>query len=100
MVRAVEVKGHTPGHSAYRIGTGASSVLYIGDSMHHHVISVQKPDWTIAFDTDAATAAASRASLLAEVATSGQRIYSVHFPFPGLGRIEKRGEGYAWVPEQ
>lgn len=99
MVRAVEVKGHTPGHSAYRIGTGASSLLYIGDSMHHHVISVQKPEWTIAFDTDAAAGAASRATLLADVAASGQRIHAVHFPFPGLGKIEKRGEGYVWVAE-
>lgn len=100
MVRAVEVKGHTPGHSAFRIGSGATSLLYIGDAMHHHVISVQKPEWTIAFDNDAATGAASRASLLAELAASGQRIYSVHFPFPGLGRIEKRDETYVWVPEQ
>jgi glyoxylase-like metal-dependent hydrolase (beta-lactamase superfamily II) len=35
IVKAVEIKGHTPGHSAYEIGTGADSVLYIGDSMHH-----------------------------------------------------------------
>jgi glyoxylase-like metal-dependent hydrolase (beta-lactamase superfamily II) len=100
MVRAVEVKGHTPGHSAFRIGTGTSSVLYVGDAMHHHIVSVQKPEWTIAFDSDGATGAASRASLLAELAASGQRVYAVHFPFPGLGRIEKRGEGYAWVAEQ
>jgi glyoxylase-like metal-dependent hydrolase (beta-lactamase superfamily II) len=100
MVRAVEVKGHTPGHSAFRIGSGANSLLYISDALHHHVISVQKPEWTIAFDADAAAGAASRASLMAEVAASGQRIYSVHFPFPGVGRIEKRGEGYAWVADQ
>ncbi len=100
MVRAVEVKGHTPGHSAFRIGSGANSLLYIADSLHHHVISVQKPEWRIAFDVDAETGAASRASLLEELATTGQRIYAVHFPFPGIGRIEKRDEGYVWVAEQ
>lgn len=99
IVRAVEVKGHTPGHSAFRIGSGSNSLLYVGDSMHHHVVSVQKPEWRIAFDSDSATGAASRASLLAELATSGQRIYAVHFPFPGVGRIEKRDEGFAWVAE-
>lgn len=99
LVSAVEVKGHTPGHSAYRIGTGTSSLLFIGDSLHHHVVSVQEPEWHIAFDADRVTGAASRASLLAEVAASGQRIYAVHFPFPGLGRIEQRGESYAWVAE-
>lgn len=99
IVRAVEVKGHTPGHSAYRIGSGANSLLYIGDSAHHHLVSVQKPEWTVAFDSDAKAGAASRASLLSDVAASGQRIYAVHFPFPGLGRIEKRGEGFVWVAE-
>ncbi len=99
IVRAVEVKGHTPGHSAFRIGTGSNAMLYIGDAMHHHVVSVRKPEWPIAFDSDANTAAASRASLLAELAASNQRIYAVHFPFPGVGRIEKRGEEYAWVAE-
>lgn len=99
IVRAVEVKGHTPGHSAFRIGSGGNSLLYVGDSMHHHVVSVQQPDWRIAFDSDGATGAASRASLLADLAASGQRIYAVHFPFPGVGRIEKREEGFAWVAE-
>lgn len=100
MVKAVEVKGHTPGHSAFRIGTGSNALLYIGDAMHHHVVSVQKPDWHISFDSDARTGAASRAALLEELASSGQRIYAVHFPFPGLGRIQKGEDGYRWVPEQ
>jgi glyoxylase-like metal-dependent hydrolase (beta-lactamase superfamily II) len=61
VVKAVEIKGHTPGHSAYQIGSGKDSVLYIGDSMHSYVVSVRKPLWKIAFDSDQSTAAASRA---------------------------------------
>jgi glyoxylase-like metal-dependent hydrolase (beta-lactamase superfamily II) len=99
VVKAVEIKGHTPGHSGYRITSGNDSLLYIGDAMHSSIISVQKPDWPMNFDSDQKTGAASRESLLAELASSGQRVYAVHFPFPGLGRIEKRGEGYVWVPE-
>lgn len=98
-VQAVEIKGHTPGHSGYRVGTGADGILYVGDSMHHYVVSVQQPDWTIAFDGDAPTAQASRAALIAQSAANGQRIYAVHFPFPGIGKFEKKGEGYAWVAE-
>ncbi len=99
VVKAVELKGHTPGHSGYLITSGQSSLLYIGDLMHHSVVSVQKPDWTINFDGDAHVAEASRAALLAQAATDGQRIYAVHFPFPGLGKIERRGEGFVWVAE-
>ena len=99
LVKAVEIKGHTPGHSGYQITSGADSLLYIGDAMHSSIISVQKPDWPMSFDGDQKVGAASRATLLAELATRGQRVYAVHFPFPGVGRIEKRGEGYVWVPE-
>lgn len=99
VVTAVEIKGHTPGHSGYRITSGQDSLLYIGDSMHHSVVSVQKPEWTIAFDGDNATATASRVALVNELAASGQRVYAVHFPFPGVGKFEKRGDGAVWVPE-
>lgn len=99
VVRAVEVKGHTPGHSAYRITSGSDSLLYVGDSVHHSVISVQKPEWPMGFDTDQSTGAQSRAALIADLAASGQRIYAVHFPFPGLGKFAKRGDGYVWVAE-
>lgn len=98
-VTAVEVKGHTPGHSAYRISSGAQSLLYVGDSMHHSIISVQKADWPMAFDSDQKAGAASRAALVADLARNGTRVYAVHFPFPGIGKIEQRNDGFVWVAE-
>jgi glyoxylase-like metal-dependent hydrolase (beta-lactamase superfamily II) len=98
-VKAVDIKGHTPGHSGYLITSGDQSLLYIGDTMHHYVISVQQPDWTIAFDGDAPTAQASRKNIIESSAASGQRIFAVHFPFPGLGKFAKQGDKYVWVAE-
>lgn len=99
IVTAVDIQGHTPGHSAYKILSGTESILYIGDSMHHHVISVQKPEWVIAYDHDSGKASASRAALIAQAAADGQRIFAVHFPFPGIGKFEKRGDVHVWVAE-
>jgi len=99
VVKAVEIKGHTPGHSGYLIGTGPDSILYVGDSMHHYVVSVQKPEWTISFDGDNKTATASRVALLNDLAAGGQRVYAVHFPFPGVGKMEKKGDTVVWVAE-
>jgi len=98
-VRAVDIKGHTPGHSGYLITQGPDSLLYVGDSMHHYVVSVQKADWPMNFDSDQAQGAKSRAALIADSAAKGQRIYAVHFPFPGVGRFEKQGDGFVWVAE-
>jgi glyoxylase-like metal-dependent hydrolase (beta-lactamase superfamily II) len=99
VVKAVEIAGHTPGHSGYLITSGQSSLLYVGDAMHHFVVSVQKPEWVVKFDTDSSAAAASRSALLAQSAASGQRIHAVHFPFPGLGKIERRSGELVWAPE-
>lgn len=97
-VSAVPVDGHTPGHSAYEIASDGERLLYIGDSAHHHVISVQRPGWTIAFDGDAPLAEDSREALLARLADEALTIASPHFPFPGLGRIERRDGDFVWVP--
>ena len=100
LVKAVDIAGHTPGHSGYMITSGQSSLLYVGDAMHHSVISVQKPDWPNGFDGDQKLAAESRSMLLARSAASGQRLYVVHFPFPGIGTIKRRDDGsFVWAPE-
>ncbi|MEQ1580855.1 MAG: MBL fold metallo-hydrolase [Steroidobacteraceae bacterium] len=98
-VKAVEIKGHTPGHSGYLITSGDQSLLYVGDMVHHSVISVQQPDWTIAFDSDAATAQATRKEVIAASATSAQRVYAYHFPVPGMGKFEQMGDHYMWKAE-
>ena len=99
MVTAVVDDGHTPGHSAYLITSGDERLLYIGDTAHHFVVSVQRPEWTIAYDTDASLAERHRRELLQRAADENTRVYAVHFPFPGLGRFEARDGNFVWVPE-
>jgi len=98
-VTAVALEGHTPGHSAYEIASGDERLLYIGDAAHHYIVSVQRPDWTIGYDQDAPKAEAARRALLKRAADGDLRVYAVHFPFPGLGRVKAQGDAYVWVPE-
>jgi len=99
IVKAVELKGHTPGHSGYRIGTGADSVLVFGDALHSYVISVRRPAWVVAFDGDRPRGAATRVTLVNSSAASGQRLFAEHFPFPGIGKIVADKDGTTWQPE-
>ena len=99
IVKAVELKGHTPGHSGYRIGSGSDSLLVFGDTMHSYLVSVRKPAWLVAFDADRELGATTRVTLVNSSATSGQRLYSEHFPFPGIGKIVKGKDGASWQPE-
>jgi glyoxylase-like metal-dependent hydrolase (beta-lactamase superfamily II) len=100
IVKAVAIRGHTPGHCGYLITARRVSLLYLGDAVHHFVVSLRKPQWPNAFDGDRETAQASRSNLLNDLARSGQLVYAVHFPFPGLGKIQRQGDGYVWVPKQ
>lgn len=98
-IKAVPLAGHTPGHSGYEIVSGTDRLLYIGDAMHSPVLSVQRPDWVNTWDSDGPAGVATRQGLLERGASDGGRIYAVHFPFPGLGRFQRRDDGFVWVPE-
>ncbi|MGZ8219998.1 MBL fold metallo-hydrolase [Methylomagnum sp.] len=99
-IKAVPLAGHTPGHSGYEIVSGTERLLYVGDALHSSIISVQRPDWVNAWDTDSAAAVATRQGLLERGATGSLRTYGVHFPFPGLGRFERKDDGFVWTAER
>jgi len=98
-ITSVDIPGHTPGHVGYEIASGADRLLYIGDAMHSSVVSVQRPEWTNAWDENDAAAIASRQALLERATSQNLRLYAGHFPYPGIGRVQRRGDGFVWVPE-
>lgn len=93
-VEAQDTAGHTPGHVAYLIADGQNQLLYTGDLMHHWVLSVEHPDWTVGYDNDAVAGKKARLDEITALRASGAHIYAYHFPFPGLGKIQTR-EGRA-----
>lgn len=99
VVTAVAVDGHTPGHSAYEIASGDQRLLYIGDTAHHFVISVQRPEWTVQYDQNAPLAQTRRRALMQRAADGKLRVYAVHFPFPGLGQFKAQGDSFVWEAE-
>jgi glyoxylase-like metal-dependent hydrolase (beta-lactamase superfamily II) len=91
--------GHTPGHSMVRVASGASQLLIWGDVVHMAALQFEKPDWSLAFDTDQGRAAETRKRVFDMAASDGLLVAGMHLPFPGLGRVTRRGEAYAFAPE-
>jgi glyoxylase-like metal-dependent hydrolase (beta-lactamase superfamily II) len=96
-VFALDTSGHTPGHTSYEVRSGEARLLYVGDTMHHHVVSVQRPDWPIAFDASP-RGLEQRKAILARAADEKLTVYAVHFPYPSLGHIRRQGDSFVWVP--
>ena len=97
-ITAVAAFGHTPGHMAYRLESGGQQMILAADLANHYVWSLAYPDWEVRFDADKEAAAASRRRILDMVATDRIAMAGYHLPFPGVGFVETRGDGFHWVP--
>lgn len=98
-ITAVALQGHTAGHTGYEIVSGQDRLLYLGDALHSSIISVERPEYVNQWDFDSDAAIATRLAVLGRGATQSLRVYGVHFPYPGLGKFQRRADGFIWVPE-
>lgn len=98
-ITPIAIDGHTPGHMGYEVVSKGHRLLDIGDTAHSSIVSLAKPDWTMGFDSDAAVGAASRRATLTRLSKTHELIFAPHFPFPGVGRIEAKGDGFIWRPD-
>ena len=97
-INGLNAFGHTPGHMAYLIESGGRQLLIWADAANHYVMSVQRPDWHVAFDADKDAAVATRKRLFDQAATDRIAVTGYHMPFPAVGYVEKSGSDYRWVP--
>jgi glyoxylase-like metal-dependent hydrolase (beta-lactamase superfamily II) len=97
-ITAVAIKGHTPGHVGYEIVDGGERLLDIGDTAHSSILSLIRPDWAMGFDSDRDVAKASRLALLSDLSKNHEKIFSPHFPYPGVGTVEAEGVHFRWQP--
>ena len=98
-VTVMATPGHTIGHLSCFIGAGQEKTIIMGDTANNLVISFARPEWHSSFDTDPDIAAKTRADLLALAAGDRLRVIGYHFPFPGIGHVERMGAGFRYIPE-
>ncbi|MGE5648979.1 MAG: MBL fold metallo-hydrolase [Bacillota bacterium] len=87
--------GHTPGHTSVLIESTGQCALFLGD-VCHHPLHFSHPGWVSSFDTDPGITPRTRAWLFALAVERDALLVCPHAPAPGLGRLRKEGDGYAW----
>lgn len=97
-ITAVEAFGHTPGHMGYMLDSGGKQLFLMGDTANHYVYSLAHPDWEVRFDMDKTTAAATRRRVFGMLASDQTPLIGYHMPFPALGYVETRGDGFHYTP--
>jgi len=96
---AIDTAGHTPGHISLLLTSGSDKLLLTADAVQNNHLALAHPDWQPGADMDGFRAAASRRRLLDLAATDQLKVLCYHIPFPGLGRIERRGSAFLWAAE-
>ncbi len=91
--------GHTPGHMSFELRSGSESVMVLGDAITTAHVGFERPEWHSGSDQDQATAAASRVRLLDQITTDQMRLIGYHLPDGGIGRAERQGDNYRFIPE-
>lgn len=91
---ATPLKGHTPGHTGYRIEGSQEGLLIWGDIVHFPHIQLLKPEVSIAFDYDPQAAAETRSHMLNMVTSDKICVGGMHLDEKGFGYIEKLKSGY------
>ena len=90
--------GHTPGHMVVTVSSGAEQLLYIGDTVLHH-LHLEYPDWTPVYDILPERAQTSKQRIFDLAADTKAWVVGQHFiPFPSLGHVVKWGAGWQWQP--
>lgn len=97
-VRLIKTSGHTPGHLSVALQSQGEQLLYISDTWLHP-LHIRHLDWETVYDLDQDLARKSRIFMLEEAYKNNMLVQSFHFPFPGLGHIDKVKDGWTWVPK-
>ena len=98
-IRALAAPGHTPGHMALSISSRGEQLLCISDAVLHP-IHLEQPEWHAVVDFAPHEVVTTRRQLLNRAATEKALVLAFHFPFPGLGHVVRKGEGWQWQPIQ
>ena len=93
-VHVVDLPGHTPGHSGFRIDDANESFINLGDILHVPNIQLENPNISLLFDVDMEQGLKTRKKLFDMVSTDELLCSGGHMLAPKFGYIEKSGTGY------
>lgn len=97
-IHSMATPGHTPGHVSYRLTSGSEQLILAVDTAVNYLLSLRHPDWYMGFDALPDQAVETRKMLFGMIADDQLRVLGYHFPFPGIGYVERNGDGFEFLP--
>jgi glyoxylase-like metal-dependent hydrolase (beta-lactamase superfamily II) len=97
-IHAIAAPGHTPGHTAFVVGSGKEQLMVLSDTTNMPALFAKHPNWHGAIDADPVLAETTRRRLFDRAVSDKSLVTGYHFPFPAVGTVVSDGAGYTFVP--
>ncbi|OED37549.1 hypothetical protein AB833_23215 [Chromatiales bacterium (ex Bugula neritina AB1)] len=91
---AVEAFGHSAGHFCFHLESEGQRLMLLNDTVPHYVTSFAHPQWHFSMDDNPDAAAVTRQRILDLVVAEDIPVTGFHIPFPSLGFVEKKENGF------
>ncbi|NMH68074.1 MBL fold metallo-hydrolase [Bacillus sp. RO3] len=91
--------GHTDGHLVVSIKSEGSHLLIASDILNDPS-TINHPTSYIRAEVDPEKGMLTRKSFMKQAYNQSALVFACHYPFPGLGYIEKENKGWKWSPVQ
>ena len=88
--------GHTVGHVCYEL----ENYQFLGDLMHISSLQFPYPNFCAVFDYDKKEAVKMRVKFISEAWNKKTTLIGAHFPFPGIGHVEKKDGLFLFIPDK
>src|SRR3984893_3777958 len=88
----------TQGHTSFIVSSGSGKIYVQSDVTHYTALFAGHPGWHIFLDQDPDMAEATRRKIYDMIVAEKLTLQAFHAPFPGIGHLEKVGDGYRFVP--
>jgi glyoxylase-like metal-dependent hydrolase (beta-lactamase superfamily II) len=94
-VRYIPAPGESPGHAIVRVEASGEILYYLGD-LFHIPAEFSHPEWGPPH-RDRTLLTNTRKRFLRRFAEENAWLITTHLRFPGIGKVERIGEGFRWM---
>ena len=96
---AVDLAGHTPGHTGFLISSGGKKLFVVGDLLHNGAVQFARPDISIQYDSDPKKATEVRIRTLKRAVDEKLLFVASHLELPSVGYVAADGDGFRFTLE-
>ena len=95
--RLYSAYGHRYDHDVLKIEASGETLIHLADGLLHPVIMADR-SWYYTYDVGPEQAIETKERLLEWCVSEEALVFATHFPFPGLGTIQRRDTQWQWHP--